>query len=300
MKIGELFEAGKGKGKKAPKAEPVEVDQKGKTHEGCGGKFQETSQHDDANGTLHCSECNKQVKRWLSEGVVFEGASKAAQKLEDAIVGNWLKLSVSQIVKKVKGWPEFKGMTDAQLEDLVDDAHYQAHNQVDESLMVEGAYVIKNTAGVEKRFKDASSEAAKLWKASGLKASKPSAVPKEKFSQAWWQYQEDKDKNYEKTMPWTKIDKHDLDSASLKAAFSSAGWNENNVDDWSVVGGSGNVKVKGVNCAALTLRVVYMFTKDDDMGVEGDDPVSDSEYITIARSPTDPKKYVFVRHGQLR
>jgi hypothetical protein len=176
----------------------------------------------------------------------------------------------------------------------------QQQKSVKEGLMTEGAFVIKNTAGVEKRFKDANSEAAKLWKASGSKASKPSAVPTEKYSQAWWQYQEDKDKNYEKTMPWTKIDKHDLDSAALKAAFSSAGWNENNVDDWSVVGGSGNVKVKGVNCAALTLRVVYMFTKDDDIGVEGDDPVSDSEYITIARSPTDPKKYVFVRHGQLR
>ncbi len=116
-----------------------------------------------------------------SEGLVTEGAMKALQqKLEDAIIGNWLSLSTAQIVKRVKGWPEFKGISEDELENLVDDAREQAHNQVDEGLiMVEGAYVVKNKDGVEKRFKDADAPAAVAWKNSGKQAvAKKTPAPK--------------------------------------------------------------------------------------------------------------------------
>ena len=44
--------------------------------------------------------------------------------------------------------------------------------------LFEGAYVVKNQAGVEKRFKDADSEAAVAWKNSGAKAPAKVAAPK--------------------------------------------------------------------------------------------------------------------------
>jgi hypothetical protein len=223
-------------------------------------------------------------------------------ELTDAIKLNWMSWSISEIVKLLKKqiatgkWPELKGKSDDLLHDYVDMAKDDARNQVDEAVAGKGMWVIKNKDGVEKRFKDDESPEAKAWKSSNS-AKRPSAVPKEKFSKEWWQYQEDNDKTFEKIMPWTKIDKYDLDSASLKDAFESAGWKEKNVDDWSVIGRGTEINIKGVPCAAVEIRVVYVFTKDDDMGIEGDEPVSDSGTFFAARSPKDPKKYIFARHG---
>lgn len=42
------------------------VDLRGKTHKGCGGKFDETSQMDDMDGVLHCKKCEKKVDRYVS------------------------------------------------------------------------------------------------------------------------------------------------------------------------------------------------------------------------------------------
>jgi hypothetical protein len=223
-------------------------------------------------------------------------------ELTDAIKLNWMSWSISEIVKLLKKqiatgkWPELKGKSDDLLHDYVDMAKDDARNQVDEARSPKGMWVIKNKDGVEKRFKDDESPEAKAWKSSNT-AKRPSAVPKEKFSKEWWQYQEDNDKTFEKIMPWTKIDKYDLDSASLKDAFQAAGWKEKNVDDWSVIGRGTEINIKGVPCAAVEIRVVYVFTKDDDMGIEGDEPVSDSGSFFAARSPKDPKKYIFARHG---
>jgi hypothetical protein len=223
-------------------------------------------------------------------------------ELTDAIKLNWMSWSISEIVKLLKKqiatgkWPELKGKSDDLLHDYVDMAKDDARNQVDEAVAGKGSWVIKNKDGVEKRFKDDESPEAKAWKNSNS-AKRPSPVPKEKFSKEWWQYQEDNDKTFEKIMPWTKIDKYDLDSASLKDAFESAGWKEKNVDDWSVIGRGTEINIKGVPCAAVEIRVVYVFTKDDDMGIEGDEPVSDSGTFFAARSPKDPKKYIFARHG---
>ncbi len=55
MKVQELFE-----GKNS-------IDMMGKNHQGCGGTFKETSQHDDMNGVLHCSKCGEEIKRWSSK-----------------------------------------------------------------------------------------------------------------------------------------------------------------------------------------------------------------------------------------
>lgn len=61
MKVNELFEA---------KA----VDMLGKKHKDCGGTFQETSQYDDMDGKLHCTKCNKEILRYLTEGRWVKGA----------------------------------------------------------------------------------------------------------------------------------------------------------------------------------------------------------------------------------
>jgi hypothetical protein len=291
MKVSELFEViAKGA-----------VSLRGKTHKGCGGKFDETTQMDDMDGVLHCTKCKKEVQTRVQPAELKKLTEGFEAELTDAIKLNWMTWSISDIVKLLKKqiavgkWPELKGKSDDLLHDYVDMAKDDARNQVDEARSPKGMWVIKNKDGVEKRFKDDESPEAKAWKSSNT-AKRPSAVPKEKFSKEWWEYQED-NKTFEKIMPWTKIDKYDLDSASLKDAFESAGWKEKNVDDWSVIGRGTEINIKGVPCAAVEIRVVYVFTKDDDMGIEGDEPVSDSGTFFAARSPKDPKKYIFARHG---
>jgi hypothetical protein len=45
----------------------TKTDMTGKTCEKCGqGKYKETTQHDDMDGVLHCTNCNKKVDRWRS------------------------------------------------------------------------------------------------------------------------------------------------------------------------------------------------------------------------------------------
>ena len=53
MKVQELFEENS-------------KDLNGKTHKGCGGKFQETSIRDDWDGVLHCTKCKMEVDRYVS------------------------------------------------------------------------------------------------------------------------------------------------------------------------------------------------------------------------------------------
>lgn len=149
----------------------------------------------------------------------------------------------------------------------------------------EGMYVVKNKDGVEKRFKDHDSPEAKAWKASEKK--KP-AAKHEKFSQGYWEKMED-DGDSDFIAPWTKITNDNIDSAEVERAIKheDAGKHE----DWTI-GKTGSKKIDGVTCATVTLRVLFSYSKDDDLGT-GDEEVQDSQTMTFARSPKNPKKYVF-------
>jgi len=142
MKVSELFEV-----KKPSLAD--KVDMTGKKHEGCGGKFQETSQHDDADGVLHCTKCGKETKRWLKPKKMNE----SKDPLVSAIRDNWMSWPVSKIVKFLKErikagdkqWAYLKSASDIELEDRVDDAKDEAKNQYGESL--NEAFAIKLANG---------------------------------------------------------------------------------------------------------------------------------------------------------
>ena len=159
----------------------------------------------------------------------------------------------------------------------------------------EGMYVVKSQDGVEKRFRDASSAEAKEWKASTSKKPAKKSVPTEKFTQEWWDYKEEK-ADGDGVYPWSKIGQYELDFDVLKDAFEQAGYGAQNIDDWSIVKKI-DTKLNGVTTAAAQLRVVYVYTKDDDIGIEGDDPVSDSGLINVARSTKNPNKFIFTGYG---
>jgi hypothetical protein len=365
MKVSELFEViAKGA-----------VSLRGKTHKGCGGKFDETTQMDDMDGVLHCTKCKKEVQsrvqpaelKKLTEGyaiklkngelykterptlgpvkggnsqvVVFKNAEAAddflvvqssrsgahARKFEDAEIKrynkpkaikegfeaeladavklNWLSWPVSKIVALVKKqigtgkWPELKGKSDDELHDYVDNAKDDARNQVDEAVAGKGHWVIKNKDGVEKRFKDDESPAAKAWKDSAAKKRAP-AVKAEKYSQEWWEAKEDKAERYGDVLtPWSRIELGvgggDLSNDEVEAVGKDQGFGT--IDDFHKLG-TGETKVDGVHCATIRIRVVAVYTKEDDLGIEGDEPVSDSYNVMLRRDTQNPKKFVFMRY----
>ena len=223
------------------------------------------------------------------------------QDLADAIAGNWLSLSKAGILKALKAnikagmWPKLEGKSDAELEDLIDDAHYDAHNQVDEAVAGKGMWVIKNKDGVEKRFKDDESPAAKAWKESS-KPKRAPAVKAEKYSQEWWEAKEEKG-GYDVLTPWTRIElgmgHGELSTDELEAVGKDQGFG--NVDDFHKLG-TGETKVDGVYCATIRVRVVAVYTKEDDLGIEGDEPVSDSYNVMLRRDTKNPEKFVFMRY----
>lgn len=157
-------------------------------------------------------------------------------------------------------------------------------------LLNEGMYVVKSKDGVEKRFKDVNSAEAKAWAASTRKKSKL-----ERYSQEWW---EDKEAKFHNVLdlPWTKITPDEV-SDQFKKIARAQGFGR--IDDWSVAG-RGEVKVDGVFCAVAVVRMMFSFGKEDDMGldVEGDERVSDSEYIKLRRDTKNPNKLVFAGFGQ--
>lgn len=168
--------------------------------------------------------------------------------------------------------------------------------------LVEGVYVVKSKDGVERRFKKADSPDALKWKETVAK--KPT-VPKEKYTQAWWDFQWEKslDKKGlyavdERVYPWSDIDKYELDSEILKPAFKEAGWDLKNIDDWSASSAQ-DVTIDGVTCSCIKIRVTFFYTKDDDLGldIEDGETVSDSQYILVARDPKNPTKLVFHNYG---
>lgn len=286
MKVSELFEViAKGA-----------VSLRGKTHKGCGGKFEETSQLDDMDGVLHCTKCKKEVQSRVQPAELKKLTEGFEAELADAVKLNWLSWSVSDIVKllkkqiKVGKWPELKGKSDDELHDYVDSAKDNARNQVDEDRAAKGMWVIKNKDGVEKRFKDDESPEAKAWKESSKKrapAEKGEKAEKaEKYSQEWWHYKEFADVT---PLPWTRLRDADISDEIDKIVKDQFG----NITTDYTFGKMSELKRDGVDCAAMVVRVMYEVTPEDDLGVE--ETVQDSQSILVARNPKNPKKIDFVK-----
>jgi hypothetical protein len=146
----------------------------------------------------------------------------------------------------------------------------------------EGMYVVKNKDGVEKRFKDHESPEAKAWKTSSKTAK--FAV----YSDAYWENKKDTSKYGDDVVtPWAKIDEDDPAIARIvKQQFGK------NADDWHLSKQT-STKIDGTTCTVASLRVSLQYTKDDDLGLDGD--VEDSQVIKIARDPKSPKTVKF--HG---
>ncbi len=163
-----------------------------------------------------------------------------------------------------------------------------------QELLTEGAFVIKSKDGVEKRFKKEGPES-EAW--SKTIAKKPKTVKAEKFSTAWWEQKEDAG-DVDMILPWTKIDKYNLSSNDLEAAFENAGIPAKNVDHWTTYGPTFKV-IDGVKCASINLNVIAAYTKDDDLGLDftDRDVVSDSHPVVVARSPKDPKNLIFIGYA---
>jgi hypothetical protein len=56
-------------------------------------------------------------------------------------------------------------------------------------------------------------------------------------------------------------------------------------------------KIKGIDVAVQPVRVVMMYTKDDDLGIESDEPISDSQTIYVSRDTKNPKKFAFAGYA---
>lgn len=156
-------------------------------------------------------------------------------------------------------------------------------------LLSEGSYLIKNKDGKQKRFKDDKSKEALAWK----ETTSPKVTKPEQYSQAWWDAKHDKDFvaiNYDsdKIYPWSKIDKNDIDDDLVQKLIKSSNTiSHENVTDWHF-GRQEEVTRNGVECAAISVNVSLLFTKDDDLGTDAD--VEEMDSIVIARNPKNPKK----------
>lgn len=154
-------------------------------------------------------------------------------------------------------------------------------------IVLEGAFVVKNKDGVEKRFKNADSAAAKAWK----ETSKPKKEKLEKYSAEWWM-----DKHFDGELtPGTpiKLDSGDESFTSDKfdAMAKDMGFGE--IEDYTAQGG-GLISVHGVPTATLKIRLLISYSPEDDLGL--DEPTTDSQNILIRRDTKNPKKFVFVKY----
>lgn len=152
-----------------------------------------------------------------------------------------------------------------------------------EELLHEGMWVIKNKDGKEKRFKDDKSSAALAWKDSSS-PKRPSKKKAEKYTYDWWM---DSDAD---VLPWDKIE--DVDNLYKYIKGGTGVIRE--PDDWTF-GGSYRDEVDGVPVAGRKIRLMYLITKDDDLGIDDNDGegVEHSETIGIVRDVKNPKKFVF-------
>lgn len=154
-------------------------------------------------------------------------------------------------------------------------------------LLNEGMYVVKSKDGVEKRFKDANSAEAKAWKDS---TQKKTVTKFPKYGKVYWSRKAD-DYNYDGKLPWSKIDSMEVGDQFEKIA-KEQGFGR--VEDFHVTKRD-EMNVDGVTVATVSVRMVFSFGKEDDLGldVEGDERVSDSQYIKLRRDTKHPEKLVF-------
>lgn len=152
----------------------------------------------------------------------------------------------------------------------------------------EGMFVVKNKDGKEKRFKDHNSAEAKAFKDSKA----PSKVKLAAYSAAYWK-SKDADPNFEGVVPWERIKEHEV-SDQFDGIARQQGLGR--VEDWTISGGRGYVEADGIKqVASVTIRMMFSFGKEDDLGldIEGDERVSDSQYVKLRRDTKNPKKLVF-------
>lgn len=175
--------------------------------------------------------------------------------------------------------------------------------------LFEGAWVVKNLDGVEKRFKDDKSEAAKQWR---MTRSKKKAAPK--FTQTWWKQKEDRDYYGDSLYPWTPIDDEEV---TMDFLVKQADFTKDGVDHWRItkretkqltnqslrkmIDSSSDVGKALIaklekredlpEVAVAIVRVAVHYTADDDLGHDSD--VEESQSIRVTRDPENPKKLVF-------
>ena len=161
--------------------------------------------------------------------------------------------------------------------------------------LLEGGYVLYNRSGQRKTFKDTGSPAARAFQSSESTA-KPATVPSPKFSQEWWDKRQYSGK-YSGPFPDTRFGENEFDYEKLKFPFSQAGFQEDNVDDWSVTKHV-FTEIDGVRCAGVIIRVAYSFGAEDDMGLDLKDGkrLEDIQSLSAYRSPTAPATLVFGKY----
>lgn len=147
-----------------------------------------------------------------------------------------------------------------------------------QELLFEGAFVVLSRDGVEKRFKDDKSPAAKAWAETVVR--KPKAEPKMTMP-----------KIDMKLKPIDRENQRDIDEIDKIVKDQMKGVKEY---DWSLRKNT-VVDRDGVKCAAATVRIAYEITPEDDMGVE--EVTEDSVTIVVARNPKKPSKLEFVRYA---
>ncbi len=136
---------------------------------------------------------------------------------------------------------------------------------------------IKITEGKEKRFKDADSPEAKAWE----RSESPKKTKATKYSQEWWH-----DQNVD-LYPDSKIT-HDDDGQVERLIKTEM--HKMAPDDWTF-GNHYTKNVDGVTVAGRVVRVGWMFTRGDDLGLDHD--TEHYENFGIIRDVKNPKKFVF-------
>ena len=149
--------------------------------------------------------------------------------------------------------------------------------------LFEGAFVVKSKDGVEKRFKDADSVEAKQWKETTAKKSKPKAAA---YSDKYWN--DKAEANPDRVIPSTPIGPDDGEGIArvVDEVFNTP------KTDWTFSGKGGLQKRDITTCAVRTLRVMFEYGPEDDMGV--DEPAQDVQYIVVGRNPQNPKQIDFM------
>lgn len=198
--------------------------------------------------------------------IISEGYSDGSTKWSIAVEIE-KKFNISKFEDALRKKLNFDGWLSVEFFDLT---------QLDESALNEGAYVIKNKDGKEKRFKDSNSPEANAW------ASSSAPAKLAKYSQEWW------DASDMEVVPSTPISgKDDVEiNRIVKSEFTLTA-------DWSL-GKKSIVKRQDVDCAAILVRVSYEITPEDNLGVEN--TTEESQAILVARDPKKPNKLEFVKY----